>query len=245
MSVNLIPEEELRAALASHQVDPEIFAAGVREKLEIATEQYRNDPFADFSPLLKSAAAFLPLPVLAGGKVTIIASKLTSAGGFYKLLVYATLPAISLFFLLGVSIFSFAKIRSSTTALQLRSNPAASKPCHCPRIKMPLCKSTMTIRDNFSSVPTHASRQLRHTSTNGNGALRELATNIFPNLAIYKVLRVARHSRSVSRLPVSSEKSLFASPVVQRYLTRPRWIFCAAHRHLIHSRPRFVPTMTA
>ena len=112
MSVNLFSEDELRAALRPYRADPNDFEAGVRAKLEAAEKQQRDEPLARLSPWIRSAAAFLPLEVLAGCKGTAAAAKLAPAGGGYKLLGYLAFPAMSVFVLLGATIFSVAKIRS-------------------------------------------------------------------------------------------------------------------------------------
>lgn len=111
MPVNLVSEEELRAALRPYQVDPATFEAGVRTRLESAQRQRADDPLAGRSPFLRSAAAFLPLTILAGCKASPAESKLAPAAGGYKLLGYLAFPAISLFVLLGATIFSVMKIR--------------------------------------------------------------------------------------------------------------------------------------
>ena len=112
MPVDLIAENELRAALRPHQVDPSTFEAGVRARLEIAQRRHADEPVMVLSPFLRSAAAFLPLVVLAGCKTTPASAKLAPAAGGYKLLGYLAFPAISLFVLLGATLFSIAKIRS-------------------------------------------------------------------------------------------------------------------------------------
>ena len=111
MPVNLVSEEELRAALRPYRVDPATFEAGVRTRLEAAQRQRADDPLAGRSPFLRSAAAFLPLAILAGCKASPTESKLAPAAGGYKLLGYLAFPAISLFVLLGATIVSVVKIR--------------------------------------------------------------------------------------------------------------------------------------
>ena len=111
MPVNLVSEEELRVALRRDRVDPATFEAGVRARLEAAQRQRADDPLAGRSPFLRSAAAFLPLAILAGCKASPSESKLAPAAGGYKLLGYLAFPAISLFVLLGATIFSVVKIR--------------------------------------------------------------------------------------------------------------------------------------
>lgn len=111
MPVNLVSDDELRAALRPYRVDPAPFEAGVRTRLEAAQRQRADDPLAGRSPFLRSAAAFLPLAILAGCKASPAESKLAPAAGGYKLLSYLAFPAISLFVLLGATIFSVVKIR--------------------------------------------------------------------------------------------------------------------------------------
>jgi hypothetical protein len=111
MPVYLIPENELRAALRPYRVDPSAFEAGVRTRMEAAQRQRADEPLVVLSPFLRSAAAFLPLAVLAGCKTTPATAKLVPAVGVYKLLSYLAFPAISLFLLIGATIFSIAKIR--------------------------------------------------------------------------------------------------------------------------------------
>lgn len=113
MPVNLVSEDELRAALHPDRVDPATFEAGVRTRLEAAQRQRADDPLAGRSPFLRSAAAFLPLAVLAGCQASPAESKLAPAAGGYKLLSYLAFPAISLFVLLGATVFSVVQIRNS------------------------------------------------------------------------------------------------------------------------------------
>ncbi len=113
MPVNLVSDDELRAALRPYRVDPATFEAGVRTRLEAAQRQRADDPLAGRSPFLRSAAAFLPLAILAGCKASPAESKLAPAAGGYKLLSYLAFPAISLFVLLGATVFSVVQIRNS------------------------------------------------------------------------------------------------------------------------------------
>lgn len=112
MSVSLVPEDEVRAALRPFRPDRDAFEAAVRERLKEAEERQAEDPLWRASPLLKSAAAFLPLEVLAGCKAAPAVSNVTSAAGGYKLISYLAFPAISLFVLLGAAGFSARKIRT-------------------------------------------------------------------------------------------------------------------------------------
>ncbi len=111
MSVNLVPEDHLRAALRPRRVDPYTFEAAVRSRVNDCANR-GNDPFANLSPALRSAAAFLPLEVITAGQMKGAAARLAPTTGVYKLLAYLTFPAISLFVLLGATVFSIAKIRS-------------------------------------------------------------------------------------------------------------------------------------
>ena len=110
MSVTLVPEDDLRAALRPYRVDPGTFESAVRARLK-ASLTHTDDPIASVSPALRSAAAFLPLEVITGGQMSGSAANLAPATGIYKLLGYMAFPAISLFVLLGATIFSIVKIR--------------------------------------------------------------------------------------------------------------------------------------
>jgi hypothetical protein len=110
MSVTLVPEDDLYAALRPYRVDPDTFEAVVRAQLT-AYSKRRSDPFADLSPALRGAAAFLPLEVIAPSQMAEATVKLAPATGLYKLLGYLAFPAISLFVLLGAAVFSVVKIR--------------------------------------------------------------------------------------------------------------------------------------
>jgi hypothetical protein len=116
MSLSLVPEDEVRAALRPYRPDRDAFEAAVRERLQVAEQRQAADPLWRASPLLKSAAAFLPLQVLAGCKAAPAASNATAsatgAAGGYKLISYLAFPAISLFVLLGAAGFSARKIRA-------------------------------------------------------------------------------------------------------------------------------------
>jgi hypothetical protein len=115
MPVNLIPEDNLRAALRPCRVDPITFEAAVRRRLDGAETEREDDPLAGLSPLLKSVAALLPLPLITGCKSMGSAARLAPAAGSSKLLCYLAFPAISLFtlfLLLGATVFSILKIRS-------------------------------------------------------------------------------------------------------------------------------------
>lgn len=111
MPVNPVSDDDLYAALRLYRVDSGAFEAAVRERLTVAQELRATAPLTRLSPLLKCAAAFLPLEILVGCKAPPVAIKLAPAGGAYKLLSYIAFPAISLFVLLGATIFSVSKIR--------------------------------------------------------------------------------------------------------------------------------------
>jgi hypothetical protein len=110
MSVTLVPEDDLRAALRPYRVDPGTFESAVRARVSDGLS-HADDPLASLSPAQRSAAAFLPLEVIAAGQMPAAAFKLIPAMGAYKLLSYVAFPAISLFVLVGATVFSIAKIR--------------------------------------------------------------------------------------------------------------------------------------
>ncbi len=110
MSVTLVPEDDLRAALRPYRVDPGTFESAVRARLRDGLSR-THDPLASLSPAQRSAAAFLPLEVIAAGQVPAAAFKLVPGMGAHKLLSYVAFPAISLFVLLGATVFSILKIR--------------------------------------------------------------------------------------------------------------------------------------
>ncbi len=111
MPLDPIPEADLRAALQPFRADPDQFEAAVRKRLLVLETKRADDPLADASPWLKSAAAFLPLPLVGGSEVAGSETRSVSITGGFKLVSYLTFPAISLFVLLGASVFSVAKIR--------------------------------------------------------------------------------------------------------------------------------------
>src|SRR5689334_18911813 len=110
MSVALIPEELLRAALAPHRADRSAFEAGVRTRLAQAEEGRESG--AHLSPMLRAVASLLPAgflkPAALGG-----AAKMAPATGASKLIGYAAFPAISLFLLVGAAAFSVFAIRKT------------------------------------------------------------------------------------------------------------------------------------
>ena len=115
MSVILVPEDDVRAALRPLRVDADAFEAAVRARLS-DNSQREDNSFAGLSPVLQSAAGFLPLEFLTFGQMKGAAIKLAPATGLYKLLSYVAFPAISLFVLLGATVFSIVKIRGIRNA---------------------------------------------------------------------------------------------------------------------------------
>jgi hypothetical protein len=109
MSVTLVPEDDLYAALRSYRVDPDTFESAVLAQLTAGSKR-RSDVLANLSPSLRGAAAFLPLEVITPSQMTA-AAKLAPATGLYKLLGYLAFPAISLFVLLGAAVLSVVKIQ--------------------------------------------------------------------------------------------------------------------------------------
>jgi hypothetical protein len=112
MPVDLIWEDELRACLRPHRVDPAEFAAAVRRRVSEGQSQSAADPLLGVSPWLRSVAALLPLPLLVPANVAGAAGKAATAGGGARLLSYLAFPAISLFVLAGATVLSLNKIRS-------------------------------------------------------------------------------------------------------------------------------------
>ncbi len=119
MSVKLVPEEDLRAALRPYRTDVNEFEAGIRARIKSGVETRKHHDPKSQSPLMRVAAAIMPWPLIGGGKITGAGSSFSSMALWQKLLGYAALPAISLFILLGASFFSAAKIRS----LQKENHP--------------------------------------------------------------------------------------------------------------------------
>ena len=112
MSVKLVPEEDVRAALRPYRPDVNEFEVGIRARIEAGAESQEDEYPEEQSSLLRVAAAFLPWPLVAGGKIAGGGAKLSSMALGQKLLGYAALPAISLFCLVGAAFFGVAKIRS-------------------------------------------------------------------------------------------------------------------------------------
>jgi hypothetical protein len=109
--LNLVPEESLRRALRPFRADPARFEAGVLERLEALERRRAEEPLAEISPWLRSAAALLPVPIIGGRPVAGALAKLAPATGVSKLLGYLAFPAISLFALLGATVLSAVKVR--------------------------------------------------------------------------------------------------------------------------------------
>jgi hypothetical protein len=109
MPVTLVPEDDLRAALRPYRVDPCTFESAVRARVSDSL-RHADSPLASLSPALRSAAAFLPLEVIAAGQMPAAALRLVPVVGACKLLSYVAFPAITLFVLLGAAVFSIFKI---------------------------------------------------------------------------------------------------------------------------------------
>ncbi|WP_339730483.1 hypothetical protein [uncultured Gimesia sp.] len=110
MSVELVSESDLRAALRPHQVDANEFEAGIRVRMEAGVVPLQDDFLNVDDPMLTIAATFIPCPLITGGKIVGGGTKLSSLTLAQKLLGYAALPAISLFLLIGATFFSARKI---------------------------------------------------------------------------------------------------------------------------------------
>ncbi len=110
MSVDLIAEDELREALRPLRPDPVGFEAGVRERMRIEQALEETDHLRGLSPPARAAAALLPLQLL-GGKVSAAGPPLSAA---QKLVGYLAFPAISLFVLLGATVFGAVGVRTAS-----------------------------------------------------------------------------------------------------------------------------------
>ena len=111
MSLELVPESDLRSALHTYRVDKDDFEAGIRARIEAAVVPLQNQLQGVDDPLLTVAATFIPCPLITGGKIVGGGAKLSSLTLSQKLLGYAALPAISLFLMVGAAFFSAVKIR--------------------------------------------------------------------------------------------------------------------------------------
>jgi len=111
MAVTPLDESDLYAALQPFRAEPTAFLSAVQAGLQTAEREQGNGVPLEDSPFLRMAAAFLPLPFLAGGKATLSAAKMAPLAGKYKLLGYVALPACSLFLLLGSALFGTFFIR--------------------------------------------------------------------------------------------------------------------------------------
>jgi hypothetical protein len=114
--MTLVPESEVREALSAFRVDAIQFEEGVRARVaaRATSALSSNGVMASGkrpSAALQAAAAFLPLEILSGGQLTGAALRLAPATGVKKLLGLLAFPAVSLFLLVGATIFSVAKIR--------------------------------------------------------------------------------------------------------------------------------------
>ncbi|MCA9006090.1 MAG: hypothetical protein KDA70_12535, partial [Planctomycetaceae bacterium] len=78
MSVELVPESDLRAALRPHRVDTKEFANRVQARIEAGEAWLLKEQAETASPLLKVAAAFIPWPILSSSNVMGGGMKLSS-----------------------------------------------------------------------------------------------------------------------------------------------------------------------
>ncbi len=119
MSVNPVTEDQIRDALSPFRADPARFETAVSARLESARIRHQDDPLAGLSPFLRGVAALLPLPFFTGCKTGETVATIGPATVSVKLLGYLAFPAISLFVLLGATIFGITKIRG----IQRRNHP--------------------------------------------------------------------------------------------------------------------------
>ena len=108
MPVDPLDDATLRAALLPYRPDPAPFEAAVRTRLQTLEAERAADPLAGMSPWHRSAAASVPFPLIVGGPVSGPMAKLVATTGSTPLVSFLTFPAVSLFLLLGASIFSLA-----------------------------------------------------------------------------------------------------------------------------------------
>jgi hypothetical protein len=111
MPAKIVSDEDLRSAIRSNRVEPQNFEAQVRARIALAYNERAVNPWAGLPPILRAAAAFLPLSVL-GCQSTPSVARLAPASLGAKLFGYLAFPAISLFVLLGATLLSVVKIRS-------------------------------------------------------------------------------------------------------------------------------------
>ena len=114
---DLIDEQELRDALRSLRPNRDTFEAGVRRRIAPATRAVLDNPPVDAasgqSPWLHVAASVIPFSSFAKATVGGSSSSLGTLSFGYKLLAYLALPAVSVFLMLGATLFGFLRIREA------------------------------------------------------------------------------------------------------------------------------------
>lgn len=111
MSLKIVSEEDLRAALRPHQINPQAFEEEVRSRMAAASVSERTiTSLVSLPPVLRGVAAYLPLSLL-GCRETAMVAKVTSTSIGAKMIGYLAFPAISLFGLFGAAYLSALKIR--------------------------------------------------------------------------------------------------------------------------------------
>ncbi len=107
---DLVPEEQLRAALRPLKVNAAAFKAGVLDRIDALEAEQAADPFAHSSSFFRAAAAILPVPILGGKAAGVAAVGKTSV--LSQVLGFVALPAVSLFVMLGAGVFTAIRIRT-------------------------------------------------------------------------------------------------------------------------------------
>lgn len=112
MSVNETLEQDIRKALQPLRPDPKSFEAGIKDRIE-AGDEAKRVVVRSGSPWLRTAASFVPIPLLVGSKVVLAGAKSTPPSVGAKVLGYAAIPAASVFLMFGAFVFSLFKIRAT------------------------------------------------------------------------------------------------------------------------------------
>ncbi len=116
-SNDLIDEQELRDALRLHCPNRDAFEADVVRRIEAAKrvmlENSQADQCCDESEWLHVAASVIPFSSFAKATVGGSSSSLGTLSFGYKLLGYIALPAVSVFLMLGATLFGFLRIREA------------------------------------------------------------------------------------------------------------------------------------
>ena len=108
----LVSEAYVRMALRSFNGSEDLFHKGVYDRIERLELEERNDPLESASPFLRAAASFIPLQLLTGEKLSASVLPLAKGSTAGKLLGIVAFPAVTLFLLVGATIFGTTTIMS-------------------------------------------------------------------------------------------------------------------------------------